>query len=137
MAYGRCFQEPLYFLLAAKDNPGAYGNHPAFAAPLYYLGVFKLRRGLEFRFLGTSPFSWFFWYILGEAVNSEQGIFIMLQLIAGKEGNSPISNPIYLLHKFAGVSLGSFANHKGRQHLGYRVKTQPDPGITIMSENLL
>ncbi len=123
MTYRRCFQEPLYFLLAAKDNSGAYRNYPAFAAALYYLGVLEFWRGLEFGFLGTPPFMWFLWYLLMSAINSEQSVFIVFQLVAGKEGNKPTSNPIYPFYKFVGVGLGSFTNHKGWQHLRYRVKT--------------
>ena len=61
----------------------------------------------------------------------------MFQLIACKEWDNPISNTIYLFYKLIGVGLGSFANHEGWQDLRYRVKTHPDPGIAVMSEDLL
>lgn len=61
----------------------------------------------------------------------------MFQLIACKKWDNSITTMIYLLYELIGVSPGSFTNHKGWQDLRYRIKTHPDPGITIMSENSL
>ena len=61
----------------------------------------------------------------------------MSQLIAGKKWDNPISNTIDLLYQLISIGLGSFTNYKGWQHFRYRVKTSPDPGITIVSKDLL
>ena len=103
----------------------------------YYLSIPEFRRGPEFRFPRAPSFSWPLWHLLSDTIHCQQGVSIVDQLIACKQWDSPISGTINLLYQPIGVRLRSLANNERWQQLRYRVKTQPDPGITIVRKDLL